>query len=143
MLGSCSEPDSAGPRLAAMLAEGKGCVGGETALYKDDGNNQFTIAVFTLRDPADTVRVVTGLTTAPDDHQVGVQAPPPGSGLAVLGPGAGLVQSFSGTGRVVVAALGQWSDGRTADLRQLSERLQPLQRAVDEQVERYEETVAP
>ncbi|GAA0314258.1 hypothetical protein GCM10010302_61760 [Streptomyces polychromogenes] len=140
---SCTEPDSVGPRLAAMLTEGKGCAGEQIALYKDARNNQFSIAVFTLRDPQDTLRVVTGLTAAPDDHQVGVQAPPPGSGLAALGPGTGLVQSFSGTGRVMVAGLGQWSDGRTADFQQLADRLRPLQRAVDERVRRYEETGAP
>lgn len=143
VLPSCAEPDSVGPRLAAMLAEGKGCLGEQTALYEDARGNRFEIAVFTLRDPQDTVRVVTGLASAPDDHQLGVQAPPPASGPAAPGPGSGLVQSFSGTGRVVVAGLGQWSDGRTADLRELADRLRPLQRAVDERVERYEGSGAP
>ncbi|MEU8438457.1 hypothetical protein AB0F18_37305 [Streptomyces sp. NPDC029216] len=143
VLGSCTEPDSVGPRLAAMIAEGKGCVGEQVALYKDAQNNQFNIAVFTMKDPKDTLRVVTELSMAFDDYQVGVQAPPAGSGLATLGPETGLVQSFTGVGRVMVVGLGQWSDGRTADFQKLVDRLGPLQGAVGQKVNRYEGAGAP
>jgi hypothetical protein len=30
---SCTEPDSVGPRLIAMIKESKGCVGEQVALY--------------------------------------------------------------------------------------------------------------
>ncbi len=143
VLDSCTEADSVGPRLAAMIADGKGCVGEQVALYKDAQDNQFTIAVFTMKDPKDTLRVVTELTMAFDDYQVGVQAPPPGSGLAVLGPETGLVQSFTGVGRVMVVGLGQWSDGRTADFQKLVDRLGPLQGAVGAKVNQYEGAGAP
>ncbi|MFF2197078.1 hypothetical protein [Streptomyces sp. NPDC058157] len=143
VLGSCTEPDSVGPRLAAMITEGKGCVGEQVALYQDAEDNRFGLAVFTLADPQDTLRVVTGLTTAYEDHQVGVPVPSAASGLPLPGPGTGRVQSFTGAGRVAVVGLGQWSDGRDADLRRLADRLGPLQEAVGRNVDRYEAATAP
>ncbi|MGW7098722.1 hypothetical protein [Streptomyces sp. NPDC054838] len=83
-LASCPEPGTVGPRLAGYIAEGKGCAGEQTALYKD----------------------VRG------DH--------------------------TGGGRAMVVALGQWSDGRGGDYRQLVDRMQPLQDAVARAVGRYE-----
>ncbi|MFG2985470.1 hypothetical protein ACGFYQ_30135 [Streptomyces sp. NPDC048258] len=43
---SCTERDGVGPRLAAMIDDSAGCVGEQIALYKDDRNNQFNMAVF-------------------------------------------------------------------------------------------------
>ncbi|MFF4579534.1 hypothetical protein [Streptomyces sp. NPDC001389] len=143
VLDSCTRPDSVGPRLTRMISEGKGCVGEQVALYKDAQDNQFNLAVFTLRDPRDTVRVVTNLSTALDDYQVGPQAPPPGSGLTTLGPETGLVQSFTGVGRVMVVGLGQWSDGRSGDFQKLVDRLRPLQNEAGARVDRYENAGAP
>ncbi|EFL18609.1 hypothetical protein [Streptomyces sp. C] len=91
-----------------------------------------------MKDPQDALRVVTGLTMAFDDYQVGTQAPPRGSGLATLGPETGMVQSFAGYGRVMVVSLGQWSDGRTGDFEKLVDGMQPLQKAVTDRVTRYE-----
>ncbi|KIF02278.1 hypothetical protein PL81_30870, partial [Streptomyces sp. RSD-27] len=131
-----------GPRLTRMISEGRGCVGEQVALYKDAQDNQFHLAVFTLRDPRDTAGVVTSLSTAFDDYQVGPQAPPPGSGLATLGPETGLVQSFTGVGRVMVVGLAQWSDGRSGNFQKLVDRLRPLQNEAGARVDRYEGAAA-
>lgn len=135
---SCTERDSIGPRLAAMIESSRGCVGEEIALYKDARNNQYNLAVFTMKDPQDALMLVTELTMAFNDYQVGTQAPPRGSGLATLGPETGLVQSFASYGRVVVVSLGQWSDGRTGDFQKLADGMQPLQAGVTDRVKGYE-----
>ncbi|MFD0266578.1 hypothetical protein ACFVGY_08280 [Streptomyces sp. NPDC127106] len=137
-LKSCTEPDSVGPLLADYIAQGKGCVGEQVALYKDAKNNQFNLAVFTMKDPMDTVSLVTRLGSAPMDYQVGAQAPPPASGLKTLPPDSGMVQAFTGQGRAMVVGLGQWSDGATRDYQRLVERLTPLLNSVSERVARYE-----
>lgn len=139
-LESCTEPGSVGPRLAAMIKGGAGCVGEQIAFYKDDRNNQFNMAVFTMKDQRDTLRVVTELGMAFDDYQVAVQAPPAGSGLPALPADSGLVQSFSGYGRVMVVALGQWSDGRTADFQRLVDGMKPLHDEVARRVGAHEGT---
>ncbi|MGW3513382.1 hypothetical protein [Streptomyces sp. NPDC000994] len=138
VMGSCTEPDSVGTTLAAYIAEGKGCVGEEIALYKDAHGNQFNLAIFTMKDPQDTVKLVTRLTMAFDDYQVAAQAPPPGSGLPTLPADSGMVQSFTGHGRAMVVGLGQWSDGRSRDYQQLVDRLTPLLKKVTENTARYE-----
>ncbi|MFG2877032.1 hypothetical protein ACGFYU_18890 [Streptomyces sp. NPDC048337] len=135
---SCTEPDGIGPRLAALIEDSAGCVGEQVALYKDAQNNQFNLAVFTMKDPKDTVKVVTELAMAFNDYQVAVQGPPPGSGLKTLPADSGLVQAFTGHGRVMVVAMGQWSDGRTADFQQLVDRMGPLQTAIGKKVGDYE-----
>ncbi|MER5639842.1 hypothetical protein ABT095_23160 [Kitasatospora sp. NPDC002227] len=137
-LPSCTEPDSVGPRLAAMIKESRGCVAEQIALYKDSGNDQFNLAVFTMRDPKDTVRLVTELSTAFDDFEVGAQAPPPTAGLRTLPPDSGMVQAFTGSGRAVIAGLGQWSDGRSTDRQAIVDRLTPLQEAIGKTVLAYE-----
>ncbi|MEU7026684.1 hypothetical protein AB0A60_08300 [Streptomyces sp. NPDC046275] len=81
VLNSCKEPGAVGPRLAALIDASKGCVGEQVALYKDGRNNQYNIAVFTMKDPVDTLHLVTELSAAFDDYQVAAQAPPAGSGL--------------------------------------------------------------
>ncbi|MFJ9792007.1 hypothetical protein [Streptomyces globosus] len=137
-LKSCTEPDSVGPALANMIDAGKGCLGEHVALYKDGQNNQFNLAVFTMRDPQDTVTLVMRLGGNPADYQVGAQAPPPGSGLKTLPPDSGMVQSFTGQGRSMVVGLGQWSDGATRDYQPLVDRLGPLLQHVSDRVGRYE-----
>jgi hypothetical protein len=135
---SCTEPDAVGQRLIAMIHESAGCLGEETALYKDAHSDQFTLAVFTMRDPMDALKLVTELSTAFDDYEVGTLAPPPGSGLPTLPSGSGRVQGFTGAQRVMVVGLAQWSDGRTGDYQELVNRLQPLLTAVSTNVARYE-----
>jgi hypothetical protein len=137
-LASCTEPDSVGPRLIALIKSSKGCLGEQIALYKDPQNNQFNLALFTMKDPVDTVRLVTELTMAFDDFEVGAQAPPPASGLPVLPADSGMVQAFTGAGRAMLATLGQWSDGRDSDRQQLVDRLTPLQTAVGKTAFAYE-----
>ncbi|WP_162793100.1 hypothetical protein [Streptomyces globosus] len=137
-LKSCTEPDSVGPALAGMIEAGKGCLGEHVALYKDAQNNQFNLAVFTMRDPQDTVTLVMRLGGNPTDYQVGAQAPPPGSGLKTLPPDSGMVQSFTGRGRSMVVGLGQWSDGATRDYQGIVDRLSPLLQHVSDRVGRYE-----
>ncbi|AUG75333.1 hypothetical protein CFP65_0362 [Kitasatospora sp. MMS16-BH015] len=137
-LPSCTEPDSVGPRLIALIKEGGGCVGEQVALYKDAENDQFNLAVFTMKDPAGTAHLVTGLTMAFDDFEVGAQAPPPTAGLRTLPPDSGMVQAFAGSGRAMIVGLGQWSDGRSTDRQALVDRLRPLQAEVERTVTAYE-----
>ncbi|MFJ9844164.1 hypothetical protein ACIRYZ_27640 [Kitasatospora sp. NPDC101155] len=137
-LASCTEPDSVGPRLIALIKASKGCLGEQIALYKDPQNNQFNLALFTMEDPVDTVHLVTQLSMEFEDFEVGAQAPPPASGLPVLPADSGMVQAFSGAGRAMLATLGQWSDGRGTDRQQLVDRLTPLQTAVGKTVFAYE-----
>ena len=137
---SCTEADSVGPRLIKMIDESKGCVGEEIALYKDGHDNQFNLAVFTMNDPQDTVKLVTELSMAFDDYEVGAQAPPPDSGLPTLPADSGLVQAFTGQERAMVVGLGQWSDGRVGDYQKLVDRLEPLLKVVSANVARYETT---
>ncbi|MBW5482473.1 hypothetical protein [Streptomyces bambusae] len=127
---SCPAAGSVGQLLASRIAAGQGCLGHQIALYKDAANNQYNLAAFTMRDPADTASLVFGLSRAFDDYQVAAQAPPPASGLPTLPPDSGIVQSFTGQGRVMVVGLGQWSDGRTSDYQKLVEQLGPLLNAV-------------
>ncbi|MFF8943051.1 hypothetical protein ACF1A5_12430 [Streptomyces sp. NPDC014864] len=137
-LKSCTEPDSVGSALAAEIDAGRGCLGEEIALYKDTHNNQFNLAVFTMRDPQETVKLVTQLSMNFNDYEVAAQAPPPGSGLPTLPANSGMVQAFTGQGRAMVAGLGQWSDGRTSEYQKLADRLEPLLKAVSKNVARYE-----
>ncbi|WP_037603533.1 hypothetical protein [Streptacidiphilus rugosus] len=137
-LSSCTLADSVGPRLIAMINTSHGCVGEQVALYKDKQDDQFNLAVFTMKDPEDTLRMVNELSMAFQDFEVGAQAPPPSSGLRTLPPDSTMVQAFTGSGRAMVVGLGQWSDGRAADLQGLEDRLQPLQDAVGRTVFAYE-----
>ncbi|MFF1907295.1 hypothetical protein [Kitasatospora sp. NPDC058218] len=137
-LDSCTFQDSVGPRLISMIKRSKGCVSHQVALYKDARNNQFNLSVFTMREPADTVHLVTQLAMAFDDYQVGAQAPPPGSGLPTLAPDSGMIQAFTGTGRAMVVGLGQWSDGRQSDYQELTDRLDPLLKGVTANVSAHE-----
>ncbi|WP_412075288.1 hypothetical protein ACLF6K_04815 [Streptomyces xanthophaeus] len=139
VLKSCTEPGSIGPVLADAIARSEGCVGEQIALYKDAQNNQFNLAVFTMKEPTDTVRLVGRLAMAIDDFQVAAQAPPPGSGLPTLPADSGMVQSFTGQGRAMVVGMGQWSDGRVGDFQKLvDDRLSPLLEKVSANVARYE-----
>ncbi|MFB7330969.1 hypothetical protein ACFC00_04920 [Streptomyces adustus] len=137
-LKSCTEPDSVGSALAAEIDAGKGCLGESIALYKDTHGNQFNLAVFTMKDPQETVKLVTQLTMNFNDYEVAAQAPPPGSGLPTLPADSGMVQAFTGQGRAMVVGLGQWSDGRTSDYQELVDHLQPLLTSVSKNVARYE-----
>ncbi|MFJ9446615.1 hypothetical protein ACIRRH_32865 [Kitasatospora sp. NPDC101235] len=136
---SCVEPDSVGPRLIGLIRASKGCLGEQIALYTDSAKNQYNLAVFTMADPVDTVHLVTTLSMAFDDYQVGAQAPPPSAGLVTLPADSGMVQMFSGAGRAMVAGLGQWSDGRATDYQTLvDQHLSPLQKAIGQAVFAHE-----
>ncbi|MEV5988482.1 hypothetical protein AB0L85_26310 [Streptomyces sp. NPDC052051] len=135
---SCTEPDSVGSALAAEINAGKGCLGEEIALYKDARDNQFNLAVFTMKDCQETVKLMTQLSMNFGDFEVAAQAPPPGSGLPTLPADSGMVQAFTGQGRAMVVGLGQWSDGRTSEYQELVDRLQPLLNAVSKNVAHYE-----
>ena len=135
---SCTGTDSVGPTLAGMIAQGHGCLGLDFGLYKDSANNEYDLAVFTMKDPADAIAVVSSLSAAPTDFQVAVQAPPKGSGLRALPADSGLVQAFSSYGHLVVVGMAQWSDGRSGDFQQLEDKLSPLLGAVTKHAETHD-----
>lgn len=129
-LNSCVDSDMVGPTLAGLFAQSNGCVGGEGALYKDSKKNQFNIMVFTLKDPADVVSILTDLTMIPDDFEVGALQPPTGSGLTPLSATSGIIQQFASSGHYMGVFMAQWSDGRAADYTSLQQILNPLQGAI-------------
>ncbi|MEU8969471.1 hypothetical protein AB0D11_09355 [Streptomyces monashensis] len=128
----CTGSGMVGPDLTALIEASKGCRGVIGALYKDASDNQYTIVAFGMKDPVDVVRLVTALGSHPMDDEVGVLAPPAGSGLRTLPADSALVQSFAGRSRLLVVGLAQWSDGRGTDRQGLVGRLQPLMAEVTE-----------
>lgn len=129
-LNSCVNTDMVGPTLAGMFAQSNGCVGGEGALYKDSAKDQFNMTVFTLKDPADTVSILTELSMNPGDFEVGALQPPAGSGLTLLSATSGIIQQFASSGHYMGVFMAQWADGRAADYASLQQILEPLQDAV-------------
>ncbi|MET7287747.1 hypothetical protein [Streptomyces sp. NPDC005573] len=135
---NCTGSGMVGPSLTSLIRQSKGCRGVVGALYKDAEGNQYTMVAFAMRDPGDTAHLVTALSARPTDYEVGVLLPPTGSGLRPLPADSGLVQSFAGTGKVLVVGLAQWSDGRSKDFDELSGKLRPLVTAVTEAVGRHD-----
>lgn len=129
-LNNCVNSDMVGPTLAGLFVQSKGCVGGEGALYKDAAKDQFNMTVFTLKDPVDAASIVTDLSMSPSDFEVGVLAPPAGSGLLTLPATSGIIQQFASSGHYMGVFMAQWSDGRAADYSSLQKLLTPLQNAV-------------
>jgi hypothetical protein len=127
---NCTGSGMVGPNLTALIDQSKGCRGVIGALYKDAANNQYTIVMFGMKDPRDVAHLIASLGSHPMDYEVGVLLPPAGSGLRSLPEDSGLVQSFAGTNTLLVVGLAQWSDGRTKDFQALTDKLQPLVRAV-------------
>ncbi|WP_189918633.1 hypothetical protein [Kitasatospora xanthocidica] len=127
---SCTGPDTVAPTLAGLITQGHGCLGVNLALYKDAEGNQYNVALFTMADQGDGVHLVTFLASHPESFQVAVHVPPTDSGLRRLPADRGRVQDFAAHGHGVLVGSAQWSDGRTADLDKLSERLTPLTEAV-------------
>jgi hypothetical protein len=123
---NCTGSGMAGPHLTALMDAGKGCRGVIGALYKGASDNRYTIVAFGMKDPVDVVHLVTSPSSHPTDHEVGVLAPPSGSGLRTLPAHSAPVQSFAGCSRLLVVGPARWSDGRGADYQGLVARLQPL-----------------
>ncbi|WP_344446600.1 hypothetical protein [Kitasatospora nipponensis] len=133
---SCTGSDTVAAPLAGMITQGHGCLGVTLALYKDADNNEYDMAVFTLRDPLDAFDLATTLGANPQDYEVAVQIPPQGSGLRELPADSGLVQSFGSNGQALVVAMAQWADGHSSDYQSLEDRLSPLAGAITKQVPR-------
>jgi hypothetical protein len=136
--GSCTGTDSVGSALAGIINQSHGCLGLDFALYKDSSNNEYDLAVFTMKDPADAIAIVSSLSADPTDYEVAVQMPPKGSGLRELPADSGLVQAFSSYGHLVVVGMAQWSDGRSTKFQQLENQLSPLLNAVTKQAETHD-----
>ncbi|MEU9046186.1 MULTISPECIES: hypothetical protein [unclassified Kitasatospora] len=127
---SCTGPDTVAPTLAGLITQGHGCLGVDLALYKDAEGNQYNLALFTMKDPGDSVHLVTLLGSHPEAYEVAVHIPPTDSGLSRLPADSGLVQGFASYGHGMLIGMAQWSDGRTADFDKLSKQLSPLTEAV-------------
>ncbi|MFH8366123.1 hypothetical protein [Streptomyces sp. NPDC018031] len=108
------------PNLAALIAEGKGCLQVTSALYTDRDRAQFTVSVLTFRRADDLAAVLAKASTDPVGHQVLPLAPPTGSGLARLTAETPGVFQGGTTARSVVIATGRPSDGRAGDTESLS-----------------------
>lgn len=134
----CTGADSVGATLAGIITQGDGCLGLDFALYKDSSNNEYSFAVFTMKNPYDAVDIIDALSAHPTDYQVAVQLPPPGSVLRALPASSGLVQAFTSYGHLVVVGMAQWSDGRTSDYQQLVQKLSPLLDAVAKEAAKHD-----
>ncbi|GAA2247252.1 hypothetical protein GCM10010430_31820 [Kitasatospora cystarginea] len=126
----CTGADTVGPTLAGLITQSHGCLGVDLAYYKDADNNEYNLALFTMKDPVDAVHVTMALSADPTDFQVAVQLPPDGSGLRALPADSGLVQQFAGMGNAMLVGMAQWSDGHSGDFQHLEDRLAPLVNAV-------------
>ncbi|WP_404870496.1 hypothetical protein ACI1MP_35220 [Kitasatospora griseola] len=126
----CTGSDLVGPSLAGLIIQGHGCLGVDVALYKDADGNQYNLALFTMKDPMDGVRLVNVLAEHVESYQVAVQLPPDGSGLRRLPADSPRVQGFAVADHGMLVGMAQWSDGRTVDFDKLSARLTPLTSAV-------------
>ncbi|MEY9963083.1 hypothetical protein ABIA33_001109 [Streptacidiphilus sp. MAP12-16] len=135
---SCTGADSVGPTLAGLITQGHGCLGLDFGLYKDSLNNEYDLAVFTMKDPVDAISIVSTLSADPTNYQVAVQVPPTGSGLRSLPADSGLVQAFTSYGHLVVVGMAQWSDGHSTDFQRLENQLSPLLTAVAKQAESHD-----
>ncbi|TDU03298.1 hypothetical protein EDD99_1719 [Streptomyces sp. 846.5] len=135
---NCTGADSVGPTLAGMITQGHGCLGLDFALYKDSSENEYSLAVFTMKNPVDAATIVEALGLHPTDYEVAVQLPPPGSALRDLPASSGLVQAFVSYGHLVVVGMAQWSDGHSSDYQKLENQLSPLLDAVAKQAETHD-----
>ena len=135
-LNNCVNSDMVAPTLAGLFAQSNGCIGGEGALYKDAAKDQFNMTIFTLKDPADVLSIVTDLSMDPTDFEVGALRPPAGSGLTTLSATSGIFQQFAGSGHYLGVFMAQWSDGRAADYGSLQKLLNPLQNVVSTTISR-------
>jgi hypothetical protein len=135
-LNNCVDSDMVAPTLAGLFAQSNGCVGGEGALYMDAAKDQFNMTIFTLKDPADVISILTYLSSNPTDFEVGALQPPAGSGLAALSATSGIIQGFASAGHYLGVYMAQWSDGRAADYGSLQKLLTPLQNAVSANVDK-------
>ncbi len=136
---SCTGAGSVRPTLAGMITRSHGCAGLDFALYKDSSKNEYSLAVFTMKDPADAMAIVTALGENATDCQAAVPLPPANSGLRALPPSSGLVQSFASSGHLVVVGMAQWSDGHSSNYEQLEQQLSPLLETVAKQAEKYDQ----
>ncbi|WP_147465286.1 hypothetical protein [Streptomyces sp. 1114.5] len=127
---TCTGPNTVAPTLAGLITQGHGCLGVDLVLYKDADGNQYNLALFTMKDQGDIAHLITVLGSHPEAYQAAVHIPPKDSGLRQLPPGSGLVQDYAASGHGMLLGMGQWSDGRTADLDKLSNQLSPLTEAV-------------
>jgi hypothetical protein len=128
-LDSCTGSDEVAPPLAGMITQSRGCEGLDVALYRDQAGNQYNLALFTMKDPADLAHLITQLSSDPTDFEVAVQAPPSGSGLRTLPADSGMVQSFDGYRQNMLIGMGQWSDGHVGDFNTLEKQLGSLAEA--------------
>lgn len=135
---SCTGADSVAPTLAGMITQGHGCLGLDFALYQDSSKNEYSLAVFTMRNPVDALTITEALGAHPTDYEVAVQLPPPGSALRALPASSGLVQAFVSYGHLVVVGMAQWSDGHSSDYQKLENQLSPLLDAVSKQAETHD-----
>ncbi|MGW2256116.1 hypothetical protein ACWCXH_39165 [Kitasatospora sp. NPDC001660] len=133
---SCTGSDTVAPTLAGLITQSQGCLGVDLAMYKDGDGNEYSLNVFTMKDPLDAFNLVNRLGMNPGDYEVAVQLPPKDSGLRALPADSGLVQAFAFTGPAAIVGMAQWSDGRSSDFNALTDRLKPLLDAVTDAVPR-------
>jgi hypothetical protein len=126
----CVKSGIVGTLLAGMIAQSKGCAGGESALYRDAAKDQFDITVLTFEDSGDALTIMNGLASDYTDFEVGTLLPPSDSGLKQLSAKSGMVQEFDAAGNRVGIYMAQWANGAASDYQHLTDLLTPLQDAI-------------
>jgi hypothetical protein len=134
----CTQRPAVQATLAGLVTQSHGCLGIAFALYSDPAKNEYTVAVLTMKDPADAVTVLTTLSADPTSFQIGRVIPPSSSGLTHLPEASGAVQQFASSGHLVIIGLAVWSDGHAGDYQKLEDQFTPLFSAVTKQAESHD-----
>ncbi|MBF9068074.1 flagellar basal body-associated FliL family protein [Streptacidiphilus fuscans] len=134
----CTQQPAVQATLAGLVTQSHGCLGISFALYSDPAKDEYTVAVLTMKDPADAVTVLTTLSADPTSFQIGRVIPPSSSGLTHLPEDSGAVQQFASGGHLVIIGLALWSDGHAGDYQKLEDQLTPLFSAVTKQAESHD-----
>ncbi|QKW18283.1 hypothetical protein HUT16_03670 [Kitasatospora sp. NA04385] len=122
----CTGADTVAPTLAGLIAQGKGCLGVDLAMYRDAAGNEYNLVLFTMKDADDAKQLLLWLGDHIGTYPVVVQLPPDDSGLRQLPADSGLVESYAAQGNYLLAGMAQWADGHTGNFNDLVARLTPL-----------------
>ncbi|MDL2079156.1 hypothetical protein QNN03_22215 [Streptomyces sp. GXMU-J15] len=128
------------PELAELIEQGEPCARLSSALFTDaDRRSQVTVSVLSFERVEDASRVFMMASMDPVTYQVVSLDPPPGAGMPTVPPGTPGVFERLMTVRSVVFANGQWGDGATTGVEEITGQTQGLLQHVNDAVVAYED----
>nr|WBO77573.1 hypothetical protein SBE_001102 [Streptomyces sp. SBE_14.2] len=129
------------PQLAELIEQGEPCARITSALFTDaDRRSQVTVSVLSFERVEDASRVFMMASMDPVTYQVVSLDPPPGAGMPTVPPGTPGVFERLMTVRSVVFANGQWGDGATTGVDEITAQTQGLLQHVNDTVVAYEDS---